>query len=881
MNLFELFVKIGAKDEASATINNITDKIGKGLTSAAKIGVAAVGTATASIAALTTQAVKSYAEYEQLVGGVDTLFKDASQKLQNYASEAYKTAGMSANDYMANATAFSASLISSLGGDTEAAAEYANRAMISMSDNANKMGTDISSIVATYQSLSRGNFAMLDSLKLGYGGTKTELQRLIADAAEYTDIQKEMGVTVDASSMSFANIVNAIAVVQGKLGIAGATALEASTTIEGSVLSAKAAWSNLVTGIADDNADFEQLVDNFVDSAETAAVNVVPRVGKALLGVEKLFYALVPKIAEVAPKAAKALIKQLPKMLKAGEQMLDALLSGIDSKEVGETAMDVVSQFVKFILKNVPKILEAGVEVAKGLAEGVMKKLPDLLETIDEEFKKLSPIVGAVAAAFITLKAAMTITSTVSALSAAFGALTNPVTAVVLAVGALSAVFVAYNLSLDQAYDATQYLTEEQKKQYEAATSVANAFKNQRTESEKLVAAEDAQINKVESLWKELQTLSNEDGKVKRGYETRAKYILGELNTALGTEYELNGRIIEQYGQMKTSINDLIAAKRLESKLSIYETDYKDALSVLEQQDNTVAQEAIKVAGAQKAYSDAVNAYLAAEAESQRRQNDPLQAGSPLVQNAITLAETRKKEMDAALEALNEAKDGLSEAESLYAYTQKFIAGYEEASALAVSGSTEQALSTLTSISGGYEQFAEDASKTSDELLETYRANAIEAEIVARQMAERLASNQLGVTEQAVKDAQKAASEALDKYIAQGGEEFVRVNLITGEWTKRMTGDMLAEVESAMESSLALIRQYADEAQAIMGTVSLDNIYGTQRRTISNRSALVANNGTTININAVAQTPSEIIREVNSATERKNFLNVQSVIFEN
>ena len=167
MNLFELFVKVGVDDQASGNLEKISSKIGKGLKTAAKIGTAAVSVAAAGITALTTAAVKNYAEYEQLVGGVDTLFKDASKKVQGYAAEAYKTAGMTANDYMENATAFSATLINSLGGDTEKAAEYANRAMVSMSDNANKMGTSIDSIVQTYQSLSRGNMAMLDNLKLG------------------------------------------------------------------------------------------------------------------------------------------------------------------------------------------------------------------------------------------------------------------------------------------------------------------------------------------------------------------------------------------------------------------------------------------------------------------------------------------------------------------------------------------------------------------------------------------------------------------------------------------------------------------------------------------------------------------------------------------
>lgn len=281
MNLFELFVKVGVDDQASGKLSNLTKKMGDGLSKASKIGVA-------SVVSLGTVAVKAFSEYEQLVGGVDTLFKQSSQRVQQYAENAYKTAGMSANDYMANATAFSASLISALGGDTAKAAEYANTAMISMSDNANKMGTDIDSIVATYQSLSRGNMAMLDNLKLGYGGTKAELERLIADAASYTDVQKEMGLTVDASSMSFDNIVNAIAVVQGHLGIAGATAKEASTTIEGSFLSMKAAAKNFMVSLVDDNASVEDSFDTMKETAITFVDNVAPKIMEFLSAISPI-----------------------------------------------------------------------------------------------------------------------------------------------------------------------------------------------------------------------------------------------------------------------------------------------------------------------------------------------------------------------------------------------------------------------------------------------------------------------------------------------------------------------------------------------------------------------------------------------------------------
>lgn len=273
-------------DKATQDAKRLSEAIGNDFQKAAKIGWTALGTAAAAVGALIKKSFGNYAEYEQLVGGVDTLFKNSSKKVQQYAANAYKTAGMSANDYMKSATAFSASLISSLGGDTEAAAEYANRAMISMSDNANKMGTSIDSVVQTYQSLARGNFAMLDNLKLGYGGTKAELERLIADAASYTDVQREMGITVDATSTSFDNIVNAIAVVQGHLGIAGATLAEAESTIEGSLNATKAAWSNLVTGIADENADLSMLISNFADSAGIALNNILPRIEQIFKGLQ-------------------------------------------------------------------------------------------------------------------------------------------------------------------------------------------------------------------------------------------------------------------------------------------------------------------------------------------------------------------------------------------------------------------------------------------------------------------------------------------------------------------------------------------------------------------------------------------------------------------
>lgn len=389
MNLFELFVKVGVDDQASDKLKNITSKLGNGLKTAAKIGKAAVGAAAAGITALTNAAVKNYAEYEQLVGGVDTLFKNASQKVQKYASEAYKTAGMSANAYMENATAFSASLISSLGGDTEKAAEYANRAMVSMSDNANKMGTSLDSIVQTYQSLSRGNMAMLDNLKLGYGGTKAELERLIADAASYTDIQKKMGVTVDASSMSFDNIVNAIAVVQGKLGIAGATAQEAGTTIEGSVNSMKAAWDNLVTGIADKNADLETLVNDFVttivgdgtDKNLGVFGNIKPAIETALNGAVELVKELFPQIVEMLP----SLLEQtIPNLISSALSVVEAIIDAVsdNSSKLSESIVGAITSILLHAAENTPKLIGGIITLILSLIKEIGKNLGTIIPAL-------------------------------------------------------------------------------------------------------------------------------------------------------------------------------------------------------------------------------------------------------------------------------------------------------------------------------------------------------------------------------------------------------------------------------------------------------------------------------------------------------------------
>lgn len=354
--------------------------------------IGAVGSAFINVG---KQAVQSYAQYEQLVGGVDTLFKDSSAKVQEYASNAYKTAGMSANQYMETVTSFSASLISSLDGDTEKASEVANRAIIDMSDNANKMGTDISMIQNAYQGFAKQNYTMLDNLKLGYGGTKEEMARLISEASQMTEVQKELGITVADGDMSFANIANAISVVQKNMGLMGTTASEASGTISGSTGSMQSAWENLVTGIADDNANFEVLVDNLVTSivgkdGEGGFINnMLPRIQTALDGIVTMVVSLtdtlLPQIVvigtDLITNLASSINENLPALLDSASIILDTLINGIFTllPTLLPVAISMIETLANSILQNLPMILEMGILMIVTLAQGVASMLPDLI----------------------------------------------------------------------------------------------------------------------------------------------------------------------------------------------------------------------------------------------------------------------------------------------------------------------------------------------------------------------------------------------------------------------------------------------------------------------------------------------------------------------
>lgn len=379
--MFDLYAKItldtsgyeNGLDNASAKASGFADKLKSGLATAAKVGAAALTAAATGMAALTKASIDQYAEYEQLVGGVDTLFKTASDKVQEYAANAYKTAGMSANEYMDTVTSFSASLLQSLGGDTEKAAQKADQAITDMADNANKMGTGMEMIQNAYQGFAKQNYTMLDNLKLGYGGTKGEMERLLADA------EKLSGQKFDISSYS--DIVDAIHVVQTEMGITGTTAKEAASTIQGSVSAAKSAWSNLITGIAADNADLDTLIGNFVSSVETAAGNIIPRVSVMLGGISQL---VTSASTTIIPMVITTITDNLPALLQAAVALVGALGQGIiDSlPAITQAAIDILFFLANGLIENLPTLIDGIVQVTLTIVQ--MLTSPDFLTQLIE-----------------------------------------------------------------------------------------------------------------------------------------------------------------------------------------------------------------------------------------------------------------------------------------------------------------------------------------------------------------------------------------------------------------------------------------------------------------------------------------------------------------
>ena len=380
-------------DRTEGKLGKAFSKMGSAAVAVGKTIATGLAVASTAVVAVGKAAISSYADYEQLVGGVETLFDESSATVIANAQNAYKTAGMSANEYMETVTSFSASLLQSLGGDTKAAADKADMAITDMSDNANKMGTSIEMIQNAYNGFAKQNYTMLDNLKLGYGGTKEEMQRLLDDASKLSGIEYDIS--------SYSDIVDAIHIVQNQMGITGTTAKEASETISGSLASAKASWQNLLTGIADGNQDVGGLITQFFDSIVTVADNIVPRIAqvmgtlpqlitdlvpKLLTKVSELIDILLPVVVDGAVSLLNAIVQVLPQLVTSILNALPALISGIE--QVFYAIVDALPQLMTVICEAlpalIPQLVDALVNMIVYLATHIAEIIQPLIDNLPE-----------------------------------------------------------------------------------------------------------------------------------------------------------------------------------------------------------------------------------------------------------------------------------------------------------------------------------------------------------------------------------------------------------------------------------------------------------------------------------------------------------------
>ena len=365
-------------------------KMGDGIGSGLSAKAVAIGNiisdvamnAASAIGGQLSSAFENYANYEQLVGGVDTLFKESSAVVQQNAQRAFETAGMSANQYMEQVTSFSASLLQSLGGDTQAAADYADMAMRDMSDNANKMGTDMERITDAYQGFAKQNYTMLDNLKLGYGGTKSEMERLLADASKIAGVQ----FNID----SYSDVIQAIHVMQEQMGITGTTYEEAKNTISGSLNMLAASWANFTTELGKDSADIPARAGELVESIVAVVQNIGPRL---LVFAQNLFAALPTLYEQLAPyiqqfidMAAQFIEEHQTEIQAASAFLFDGIKMAL--KEVVKLAIQALGEFIKEVIVTFPEwfpqLLQAAGELFLAILEGLVNGIDPFMRQLED-----------------------------------------------------------------------------------------------------------------------------------------------------------------------------------------------------------------------------------------------------------------------------------------------------------------------------------------------------------------------------------------------------------------------------------------------------------------------------------------------------------------
>jgi hypothetical protein len=498
-------------------------------------------------------------DYEQLTGGVETLFKDSADIVMGYAENAYKTAGLSANQYMETVTSFSASLLQGLNGDTAEAAKIADLAITDMADNANKMGTSMQSIQDAYQGFAKGQYQLLDNLKLGYGGTATEMVRLINDANKVDSTILGVGETIKSlDGITFDQIIQSIHVIQTEMDITGTTAKEASETIQGSMTAAKAAWDNFLSGAGD--------VDQFVDAFGTALDNIVknlreivPRLAKGLVEIVDKVSPLIPDvISELLPVVVNALIRLASDIAKAMPKILAS---------VGKAVVQNIDSLLKMAWVPLLAFSNKLLPLFKNLFGGIGSAITDGIGYI----KHFGGSADSIKAAFGGVgEAAKDSLGHIKNFFGGFGGYA-------IAVGALAAISAGLVEIVTVHMKDVIKANEDHKK---VVDDLRQSYEDLQTSTQNNLDVSLTELDNCEKLVDELQNITDANGRVKEGYEARADFILSTLNNALGTEITMTDGVIDNYDELTSSIYDTIEAKRIDATVSVYEETYQEQIKL-------------------------------------------------------------------------------------------------------------------------------------------------------------------------------------------------------------------------------------------------------------------------------------------------------------
>ena len=380
MNLMDLFVKISVDDQASSQVETIGSKLKSGLATAANVGAAAVAAAGTAIVAVGKQAIEQYAEYEQLVGGAELMFGDAYDFVAEKAKNAYSTVQMSQNDYLRQVNGFATGLKTALGGNAQAAAELADKIVNAEADVVAATGASQEMVQNAFNGIMRSNYVMLDNLQLGITPTKEGFQEVIDKVNEWNAANgKATNYVIDNLADAQSALVDYIEM----QGLQGYAASEAADTIQGSLASMKSAWQNLLTGVADDNANFAELVNNFVDSLVGVGENIIPRINTVIQGLTQL---ITQASQTIIPLAVETLLQNLPAIVAAGMDMVMAIVNGIlDNIDLLiDCTLDLIDVVVDKLIENLPKLVEGGIRLIIALAGGLIEAIPQLVEKVPE-----------------------------------------------------------------------------------------------------------------------------------------------------------------------------------------------------------------------------------------------------------------------------------------------------------------------------------------------------------------------------------------------------------------------------------------------------------------------------------------------------------------